>query len=70
MYLLPSNCSRALKCYQKAVQLQPDHIEALSCCGDLLFASGREVYSCTHVRFKLNVRVHLYAKLVSGFEPF
>ena len=36
--------SRALKCYQKAVQLQPDHVEALSCAGDLLFTAGREVY--------------------------
>jgi superkiller protein 3 len=47
---IAGDVSRALKCYQKAVQLQPDHMEALSCSGDLLFASGRqeeafEVYS-------------------------
>jgi superkiller protein 3 len=34
--------SRALKCYQKAVRLQPDHMEALGCSGDLLFNSGME----------------------------
>ena len=36
--------SRALKCYRKAAQLQPDHVEALSCSGDLLFNSGMEVH--------------------------
>ena len=40
---LSTTVSRALKCYQKAVQLQPDHLEALSCTGDLLFTTGHEV---------------------------
>ena len=34
---------RAVKCYQKAVDLQPSHTEAAICLGDVLFAAGDEV---------------------------
>ena len=69
--------SRALKCYQKAVQLQPDHVEALSCTGDLLFTTGHEVihklqcilahvYMCTWICLPLPSNQRFYR--ITGFK--
>ena len=65
VYTIPTVCSRAIKCYQKAVDLQPAHIQALNSLGDALFVSGDEVMSPHTCQALYQTQIHDVAITIS-----